>query len=342
MTETTHPLGYSDDPGTEVVDLADELALLPAESESWLDVPAHIPTPDLARLIGATDYEWATWLADALRAACVPDVIEHPGWKTRGRPRSVGPFTPRGVMIHHDASAPGPSPAMARFIAQEGRPAEGIPAPLAQLWVCVGCNGAHAVGSWHVLAAGRANHAGEGSGWGALPARLGNTLCFGIEVDHTTGEAWPDKLRRSLVLGTAALMNHMRSDAREWLTSHKEYAPGRKIDPAGLDMGEFRRDVAEQARSIGGRFVGWPGHKHFTVGHQCSHGHVRDLEQWLLELNPQSKHQPSDVFTKWTGDHVAKFQRGRSALKKQAGKGMDAKTWRAVQTAARVARGDNR
>lgn len=332
---TVHPLGITTDPGTEILDLDEQFALLPAEAESWLDVPAHVPTPDLARLIGFTDYEWTTWLVDALKAGCVP-VLEHPGWKTRGRPRTAGPFMPRGVMIHHDASAPGPSPAMARFIAQEGRPAEGIPAPLSQLWLCLGCDGAHAVGTWHVLAAGRANHAGEGDGWGSVPADMGNTLLLGVEIDHAPGEPWPAQLRDSLVRGSAALLNHMRSEPDEWMPGHREYAPGRKTDPAGLDMAELRRDVAEQSRSIGGRFVGWPGASHFTQGHQCKHGHVRDLEQWLLEIHPKSKHEPSDTFTKWTANAVAGFQADRRAL--AGSKGMNAKTWRAVQAAARAAR----
>ena len=84
-----HTGDYATDPGTEVLDLPDELALNAHEARSWLDVPAHVITPDLARLTGhAPDYEWCTWLADVLRAAGL-HVIEQPGWKTRGRPRSA-------------------------------------------------------------------------------------------------------------------------------------------------------------------------------------------------------------------------------------------------------------
>lgn len=321
-------------------DLLDELGLtdLERDSASWLDQPPHVVTPDLARLTGhATDYQWCTWIPAALRAALVP-VIEHRGWATNGRPRSAGPFVPAGVMVHHDASRVGPSPASAEFIFRIGRPTEGIPAPLAQLWVCLGCNGAHAVGTWHVGAAGRANHAGRGDGWRDVRADEGNATTLGVELDHTTGEEIPCDLYDSLVNGCAGLLAHMGSDPRDWLPAHREYAPGRKIDPAGLDMDEFRRDVLERMSSRGKRVAGYPGGEHFTVGHDCAGGHVRQLEKWLLTLNPKSRHRESAVFTRWTRDRVQAFQESRRALATTTHLGfVDQRTWRKLQAAARVA-----
>lgn len=233
------------DPGAELVDLPDDLALPPTIPDDQLETLSAAPAAFLSVAASDaaawTEYEWASWMAGVLRAAGVP-VIEYPGWATRGRPRSVGRFQPRGVMWHHDASPVGPSPYVAKFCAEIGRPAEGIPAPLSQLWVCDGCN-AHTVGTWHVLAAGRANHAGTGS-WGAVGTDQGNSVLIGVETDHTTGEAWPPALYASLVAGTAALMKHMRSDPAKLLVGHKEYAPHRKNDPDPMNMDTGRADVA--------------------------------------------------------------------------------------------------
>lgn len=334
-----HAGDHADDPGSEQLDLLDALAMTDTEakSRSYLDAPAHVVTPDLARLTGhATDYEWATWLRDALVAGLVP-VIEHAGWKTNGRPRSAGPFTPRGLIVHHDASPKGPSPAAGEFIFRTGRPAEGIPAPLAQLWLCMGCD-AHEPGTWHIGAAGRANHAGTGTGWGAIGPDRGNTLAIGIEIDHTPGEPIPLSVYKSLVRGCAALLAHMHSDPREWLAGHREYAPGRKIDPTELDLPGLRRDVLELMVSRGKRPTSYPGAEHFTIGHQCTHGHVRQLEKWLLALAPKSRHRESDTFTRWTAGQVEKFQAERRALSTTTTPGqVDRRTWRKIEQAARVA-----
>lgn len=185
-------------------------------------------------------YTYATWLADALRAGGLK-VVEHDGWKTRGRPASVGNFDPKAIVVHHDASAVGPTPSEANYIANVGRP-PGTPAPLSQLWVDYD-------GVWHVLAAGRANHAGEGAGWGVIPANSGNTYALGIETDHTTGEKLPQGQYDSIVKGVAVLARYMKIDVRKAVCGHKEYAPGRKTDP-DWDMNQFRKDVAAEAVAI--------------------------------------------------------------------------------------------
>lgn len=173
-----------------------------------------------------------TWMVEVLRAAGVP-VVEHPGWQSRSAP---GSFSPRAVMWHHDASAAGPSPGMPRMIAEQGNAA--TPPPLAHAWVATD-------GTWHLTAAGRANHAGTGSGWGVIPKNAGNTYAIGIETDHTTGEAWPAAQLDSLRRGTAALLKRLGASPSNALCGHREYAPGRKVDPDGLDMNAERRIVAE-------------------------------------------------------------------------------------------------
>lgn len=174
----------------------------------------------------------ATWLLPVLRAAGV-QVVEYPGWKSRTRP---GKWLPRAVMWHHDASGVGPSPAMPHYIAETGRPPE-VPAPLAQCWV-------DTMGRWHLLAAGRANHAGDGGPWGVIPEDGGNTYSIGVETDHTIGEPWYRMQLDGLERGTAAILGHLGAQPNRALVAHREYAPGRKFDPAGLDMAYERDRVA--------------------------------------------------------------------------------------------------
>ena len=168
-----------------------------------------------------------TDLGDALRAAGLT-VRELPGWKTRGQ--TDGPFTPRGVMWHHDASAPGDSPGVPQYMANLANNG-------AQLWV-------DRYGVWHLVAAGRMWHAGSGGGWGRIPAGAGNTYSVGIETDHTTGEAWPTVQVSSLRRGTAVLLLLLGANAGDALCGHKEYRTTNP-DPDGLSMADERRAVAD-------------------------------------------------------------------------------------------------
>lgn len=179
-------------------------------------------------------YRRALFLADALRRADL-DVREVSGWQTRGRPPEIGSFDPRALMLHHDASARGRSPGVLGML-EQGRP--GIPGPLSQLW--------ESFGTWYVVASGRANHAGVGDGWGRIPRDLGNTYAIGVETDHTTGEPWAEGEVGILARGFAALSVVMAIEPSEALSLHREYAPDRKIDAAGINGDRFRGRVAAQ------------------------------------------------------------------------------------------------
>lgn len=180
------------------------------------------------------------WIAEWLRSKGLK-VVEHDGWQDRSRPESSGSFNPQGVMVHHDASPNGPSPSLPAYCIK-GRPPL-TPGPLCHFWVAYD-------GTWHVLAAGRANHAGLGGAGEAanssaswIPKNSGNAYTYGIEVDHTTGETWPKAQYESLVKGVAALMLLLGKSNADRVTSHKEYAPGRKTDPHGINMNVFRSQV---------------------------------------------------------------------------------------------------
>src|SRR5918992_4140221 len=86
-----------------------------------------------------------TNLAEALRASGV-DVREESGWQSRGKDS----FNPRGVVCHH--TGPGRVDALLRLCIQ-GR--SDLPGPLANVVL-------DPSGVAHVIAAGRANHAGPG------------------------------------------------------------------------------------------------------------------------------------------------------------------------------------
>src|SRR5262249_61505910 len=121
-----------------------------------------------------------TWLPQVLLKAGLK-VGEQPGWQERGR-GDIGPV--KGVMCHHTAGPPtGIMPSLG--IVTNGRP--DLPGPLAQL--CLGRDG-----TYFVVAAGRANHAGVGN-WQGLSR--GNSSFIGIEAENTghisgpKADPWP-------------------------------------------------------------------------------------------------------------------------------------------------------
>ncbi|MCU7376181.1 N-acetylmuramoyl-L-alanine amidase [Paucibacter sp. O1-1] len=158
-------------------------------------------------------------------------VAEADDWRERGR-AEMG--TVRGVMVHHTAGPrSGNMPSLDTLM--HGR--SDLPGPLAHL-------GLGRDGSFYLVAAGRANHAGAGD-WRGITS--GNTSFIGIEVENVGTAAdlpWPVKQRDALVHGCAALLQHIGVGS-EWLVGHKEYAlpKGRKPDPL-IDMDALRRDVA--------------------------------------------------------------------------------------------------
>ena len=180
-------------------------------------------------------------LADVLRQAGVK-VQEmkytqgpHKGmsWKAVGYNGMGYSDIPLGIIWHHDASPAGDCPGALDWMMYDGF---GY-APAANAWV-------DRRGVWHLYCAGYSNHAGVGA-WRKLGLyNNGNAKMFGIETDHTDNEPWPAEQINSLRLGTAAIMKHWGRPADN-VIGHKEYAPGRKNDPEGLDMRAERRRVAK-------------------------------------------------------------------------------------------------
>jgi hypothetical protein len=178
-----------------------------------------------------------TWMADALRNAGLP-VREVPGWQTRGHGQ-MGEIL--GVICHHTAGpASGDYPS--EGVVVNGRP--GLEGPLANL-------GLTRNGTWVVIAAGQAWHAGVGSiSW--CPANQGNAHCLGVEAESCgVRDDWSPQQRASYPRGVAALLSHFNLPASRAI-GHKEWAAGRKIDPAFWDMASFRADVAHWMNTASG------------------------------------------------------------------------------------------
>jgi N-acetyl-anhydromuramyl-L-alanine amidase AmpD len=143
----------------------------------------------------------------------------------------------QGVLCHHTAGSKiGNMPSLG--VVTKGRP--DLPGPLSQL--CLGRDG-----TFFVVAAGRANHAGAGN-WQGVTS--GNSSLIGIEAENTgqtTGinaDPWPAVQLDAYRRGVAAILKKIGADAI-MCCGHKEYAlpMGRKPDP-NFDMSDFRLQVA--------------------------------------------------------------------------------------------------
>jgi peptidoglycan hydrolase-like protein with peptidoglycan-binding domain len=179
-----------------------------------------------------------TWLPDVLRDARLKVALQE-GWEHRGH-GDVGQIM--GIICHHTGGA-GPErgnmPSLGMLT--NGRPASPdlaiLPGPLAHL-------GLGRDGSYFVIAAGRALHAGTGVFKGEV---LGNSSLIGIQAENTgkPSEPWPQVQLDAYHRGVAAILKTLRMD-ETFCYGHKECAlpKGRKNDP-NLDMEGFRTSVAE-------------------------------------------------------------------------------------------------
>jgi len=174
-----------------------------------------------------------TWLPGVLKDAGLKVSLVD-GWEERGL-GDVGNIF--GVMCHHTGVK---NPAKLNMPTlkslRDGRKAEpgldALPGPLAQL-------GLGRDGTYFVIAAGRAAHAGKGSFKGVS----GNRQFIGIEAENSgsSNDAWPAVQLEAYQRGVAAILKHLGKD-ESFCCGHKEYAPGRKDDPS-LNMNAFRLAV---------------------------------------------------------------------------------------------------
>lgn len=174
------------------------------------------------------------------------DVRPEDNWEGRGS----RDFTPVGVMVHHTA---GRGEAGRRII-RDGR--AGLRGPLAAVHP-------RKDGSVHLVAAGRANHAGRGMGSVLELVKKdqpppsdapfkgdtnGNKWFYGIEMENlgTGKDPWPDVQLDAAVRCAAALCRrHGWTAAR--VIGHREWTRRKAGDPRlPFSMDDFRHKVAQQ------------------------------------------------------------------------------------------------
>jgi GH24 family phage-related lysozyme (muramidase)/peptidoglycan hydrolase-like protein with peptidoglycan-binding domain len=158
-------------------------------------------------------------------------VAECEGWRERGR-ADMGKL--HGVMVHHTGTAkPGNMPTLNVLI--DGR--SDLRGPLANL-------GLGRDGTFYVIAAGRANHAGRGE---FRQVKAGNSCFIGIEAEHCGDDQvpWPKEQIEAYQRGVAALLARLGMPL-DLCIGHKEWAlpKGRKSDPC-FDMVSFRNGVSD-------------------------------------------------------------------------------------------------
>lgn len=184
-------------------------------------------------------------LADVCRR--VGAVVEVDGWQSRGR--SSGGYAdgkPDHVAVHHTASGPSsdgwPDVEYMTYHADA--------APICNLYIARN-------GTIYVCAAGATNTNGSGvDPCGHIPDDTLNTSAIGIEAGNDgVGEVWPD-IQLDTYVDLVEELTAVYGIPVDRVHGHAEYAPSRKVDPAGppryatgaatWNMDAFRDDVTWQ------------------------------------------------------------------------------------------------
>lgn len=166
-------------------------------------------------------------------------VVEVPGWRTRGRPASTGNLDPVGVLCHHTATSKATSTGNLTNLLVNGR--ADLPGPLCHFQL-------DRDGTVHIVASGRANHAGRARPSGTVAGGDGNALYWGVEAANSgLGEPWPDKQMDAYVTLCATLCTKVTHNSAQTVRGHRETSVTGKIDPT-FNMDAFRVRVAAAMR----------------------------------------------------------------------------------------------
>lgn len=270
---------------------------------------------------------WLTDLADRLRKDGLT-VVEVPGWKTRGY-AAQGFYDVAGVLHHHTATnrAAFTNSNMPTLNLLVGGRSD-LPGPLCNL-------GFGRDGTVYVIAAGWANHAGRGRAPG-IPNDMGNGYLIGIEAESSGVAPWDwtkDQLRVWPYLAASLEDNYLLKRAPELRLQlgHKEYSTEGKIDPAGINMDEFRTSI-NRVLNVGGAAAA-PAPKEQTLGEwimatpeqKLDEAVARAMRRVLREehpkIGPDGKANPKDKTSiirelQWTGRNFDDMRRANATTHK--------------------------
>lgn len=199
-----------------------------------------------------------------------------PGWESRGS----SSFAPAGVVDHWTAGPRGTTGRPSLNVVVNGR--AGLSGPLCNVYlardgVCV------------VVAAGRANHAGEGGFRGLV----GNSAVYGIEAECGGDGDWTPEMLDAYPRLNAALLSGIGRDA-SWVCGHNEWAPTRKIDIRDI-IASVR---ANTARALAG---GLPPQED-----ELSAAEVKQINDWTTNVRDQlSSWMRSEIRTQVTERVIA-------------------------------------
>jgi hypothetical protein len=171
-----------------------------------------------------------TGIASRLRDAGLR-VVEVDDWQARGS----SDFGPKGSVAHHTAgSSSGATPSLNTCI--NGRP--DLAGPLCNVFQSREPDGRDIA---YVVAAGKANHAGEGT-WNGL---TGNASVYGLETEHTGTSPMPEG-RIDIAARIHAAMH--QGDVQNVCQHYEWAAGGRKVDMATNVGGQDFRARVSRAR----------------------------------------------------------------------------------------------
>lgn len=233
------------------------------------------------------------WLVDVLHdAGLVVKPVD--GWENRG---SALRYDPRVIVDHHTAGPLGRS-APSLKICVDGRP--GLSGPLCNLLTGRG-------GEVYVIASGISNNAGKGAApqWEASH----NRHTIGHEIEHT-GDLDTEPLNgEQLEVASrvdAAICRHLGWDAGRCV-AHREWAPGRKVDPV------WSQDAhrARVARDLGELLEVDMSN---TIREQAGISAMFDAYEWYRRDLPKDRQVPDVAAEAYWRDRIS------AAVKADAGR----------------------
>src|SRR5690606_37598702 len=194
---------------------------------------SYLPQKGAATVARSKSTGYLQDLAAIARRTGFP-VVEQPGWRNRGHASFRGV---RSIIAHHDTGRHAPN--VFNTVIQTGHST--LAGPLSQFAL-------RRDGTIHVVAAGVAWHAGTNIN----DALYGNYYSIGIEAGNNgVGERWPQRQLDAYVALCGELAKAFGLSA-DRVRGHKEIAPSRKIDPAGINMNDFRARVRSYMNRSGG------------------------------------------------------------------------------------------